>query len=266
MRACETVKPRGLNRSARRGSAPRYWPSGRGERRRLRGVLPHRNAGNRRRMSRAEPRASAPAHDPDDIARRGRRHSAIAAAASAARAVPCQRKCSRPIPEIASRCGAESQFVMESVIGGSFHIRRACGAISSISSRRGLTPGQRVHHQLARRSLEYPLQHVPGELALGLLGGQACFIDVRPLGFVSPHRAFCRHNLQQLQDRGVSQGFLLAQGLMHFTHGRGAAGPQNAENFELRSGGFCGGCFMERDITTKTFVVSTKIFVDAMLP
>src|SRR5580704_14738963 len=26
--------------------------------------------------------------------------------------------------------------------------------------------------------------------------------------------------------------------------------------------GFCGGCFMEVDLTTKTFVVSTKIFVD----
>jgi hypothetical protein len=36
-----------------------------------------------------------------------------------------------------------------------------------------------MHHELARRSLKDALQNVSSELALGLLGRQACLIDVR---------------------------------------------------------------------------------------
>src|SRR6266436_3287717 len=61
---------------------------------------------------------------------------------------------------------------------------------------RGPVSGKGVHHELTRRALEYALQHIPRELPLGLLGGQACFIDVRPLHFVSPHGTFCRHDLE----------------------------------------------------------------------
>src|SRR5450432_4460187 len=66
---------------------------------------------------------------PTPIAQRvdGRRQSAMAAAAMAASAVPCHRKCSRAQPK---ECIAEAErrFTRE-FIAGSFHIRRACGAV-----------------------------------------------------------------------------------------------------------------------------------------
>lgn len=118
-----------------------------------------------------------------------------------------------------------------------------------------------MHHKLAGGAFEDALQHVPGDLAFGLLGGEACFIDVRPLGFVSLDRAFCRHYLQKLQNAGVAHGALFLQRVVNFAYGRRAAGPQNPENFEFRSRGFLRRLLHGKDRTTKAFVVSTKIFV-----
>src|SRR5579863_1052621 len=128
---------------------------------------------------------------------------------------------------------------------------------------RGFASGERMHHELACRAFEHPLQHVPGDLPLGLLGGQDCFIDVCALGFVSPHRSFCCHDLQQLQDGRISKQLLLAQRFMDLTNRRRPARPKDVENLKFRSGRLLRGLFHAEHHTTKTFVVSTKIFVDA---
>jgi hypothetical protein len=48
-----------------------------------------------------------------------------------------------------------------------------------------------------------------------------------------------------------------------FAHGRGASKPEHAKNLKFRSGGFLWSLSHAGDNTTKAFVVSTKIFVDA---
>ena len=95
-----------------------------------------------------------------------------------------------------------------------------------------------MHHELTGRTFENPLQHVAGKLLLGLLGGEAGFIDVRPLRFVSAHGAFCGHNLQELEDRGVAQLFFLAERFMNFANRGGSAVPEHAENFKFGGCGF----------------------------
>src|SRR3954467_10846819 len=128
---------------------------------------------------------------------------------------------------------------------------------------RGLVSGEGMHHELARGTFKNALQHVPCQLPLGLLRRKACFIDVRPLRFVSPHGAFCGHNLEELQHRRVPERLLLAKRLVHFAHGSGAAGPQHTQYLKLRSSWFLRRTRHEVDVTTKAFVVSTKIFVDS---
>ena len=49
---------------------------------------------------------------------------------------------------------------------------------------RSLLAGERMHHELACGTFKYALQHISGQLTLGLLGRKPCFIDVRPLCFV----------------------------------------------------------------------------------
>src|SRR5580692_11258120 len=118
-----------------------------------------------------------------------------------------------------------------------------------------------MHHELAGGAFENSLQHVSRQLPLSLLRRQACFIDVRPLGFVSPNRPFCRHNLQKFQDAGVPHGLFLQQRVVHFPNRGGPSSPENTQNFKLRDGGFLWRMLHEADDTTKTFVVSTKTFV-----
>src|SRR5258708_6676567 len=55
---------------------------------------------------------------------------------------------------------------------------------------------QRVDHQFACRAFKHSLQHVPDELTLRLCCRLACLINVRPLLFVSAHRALGGHALQ----------------------------------------------------------------------
>jgi hypothetical protein len=88
-----------------------------------------------------------------------------------------------------------------------------------------------MHHELAGRPFEDALQNVSDKLTLGLLGWHACFIDVRPLGFVSANGAFCSHDLQKFQDTGVTHGPFLLQGVMHFPNRGWPSAPENAKNF-----------------------------------
>src|SRR5438045_4034606 len=82
-------------------------------------------------------------------------------------------------------------------------------------------------------------------------GGKACFIDVRTLCFVSPHQAFCNHDLQEFEDAGVAGILFFAQGFVDFAHSGGSAGPQYAEDFQLRNSGFLQGLLHGKETTTK---------------
>ena len=97
-----------------------------------------------------------------------------------------------------------------------------------------------MHHELACGPLKDALQHVTCNLALGLLGRKACFIDVGTLCFVSAHRVFCGHNLQEFQDGRVSEGLLFTQRLMDFTHGGRTPRPKDGKNLKLRCSRFVG--------------------------
>jgi hypothetical protein len=85
---------------------------------------------------------------------------------------------------------------------------------------------------------------------------------VGALGFVSADRPFCGHDLEKLQDAGVAESLFLAEGVVNFADRGRAACPEDAQDFELGSGGFLWFLLHWRDHTTKVFVVSTKIFVD----
>src|SRR5260370_21022651 len=83
----------------------------------------------------------------------------------------------------------------------------------------GRSPGlQRMAHQFPCRTLKHSLQHVPNELPLRFCRRLACFINVRPLLFVSSHRALSGHNLQQLQPPGVAQVLLFTQRFVHLAN------------------------------------------------
>src|ERR1039457_3524510 len=95
-----------------------------------------------------------------------------------------------------------------------------------------------MHHELAGGTFKHALQYISGKLAFGLLGGDTCFIDVRPLGFVSANRAFGRHNLQKLEHAGVAHGPGCLQSVMHLANGGGSLGPENPKDFEFGGSGF----------------------------
>src|SRR5213594_4484848 len=95
---------------------------------------------------------------------------------------------------------------------------------------------QRMDHQFARRALKYSLQHVANQLALSFRRWLACLINVRPLLFVSAHRALGGHDLQQLEHGGVAEVLLFPQRFVHIANRGRPALPQHAQNLQLRSG------------------------------
>src|SRR5262249_12964357 len=58
--------------------------------------------------------------------------------------------------------------------------------------------GKRMEHQLAGGALKNALEHVFGELLLGLFGGLTGFIDMGALAFTAGHQAFGGHYLHKL--------------------------------------------------------------------
>src|SRR5215469_2240760 len=90
-----------------------------------------------------------------------------------------------------------------------------------------------MQHELARRAFEDPLEDVAGQLAFGLLCGQACCIDVRTLRFVSLNQTFCGHDLKEFQDAGVTDIFGLGQRFMDVAYRGWPTRPQYAQDFEF---------------------------------
>src|SRR5215831_5131092 len=85
---------------------------------------------------------------------------------------------------------------------------------------------------------------------------------MRPLLLIAAHQAFVRHDLHEFQDGGVADRLGFAERPEDVADGRSAPLPQHVQNFELGVGGTRSTEFAHRqDTTTKTFVMSTKIFV-----
>src|SRR5215831_6599232 len=119
-----------------------------------------------------------------------------------------------------------------------------------------------VQHEFAGRALKDALQHVRGELLLGLLSRLSGLIDVRALALTARDEALGSHDLHKLKDARVADLFGGSQGVVHFADGGRPARPENLQDLQFRRGRviLC-GCFHGRHSTTKDFVLSTKIFV-----
>ena len=95
-----------------------------------------------------------------------------------------------------------------------------------------------MKHQFAGGPVEDALQHVRGELALGLFGGLLRFIDVRALVFVTPHQSFGGHNLHEFQNGGVAESLLFVEGVVDFADGGRPAIPEHLKDLQLGGGRF----------------------------
>src|ERR1700761_4091959 len=109
----------------------------------------------------------------------GRRESAISTAVSAASAKHCHSEWIRAQPS-AFITSAESQLPRLAIVTSLIRIQDAAEFFDLFS--RGAVPRQGMHHQLAGRAPENTLQHITGELPLGLVGGTAGFIDMGAIG------------------------------------------------------------------------------------
>src|SRR6185312_3877482 len=132
----------------------------------------------------------------------GRRLSAIRIAASAARPTHCHSEWISAQPR-AWITSWESQLLSLAMILVPIRIQDAAELFDLF--RRGVVPRQGVHHQLAGGAPENPLQHVAGELPLGLVGPAAGLIDMGAVGLVTAHATLGSHALQQLQDPGLAE-------------------------------------------------------------
>src|SRR4029079_2543619 len=70
--------------------------------------------------------------------------------------------------------------------------------------RRGPAGGERAHHEARGRSSESAVKEVTHDLLLRLLAGELRRLDVRPLAFVAASEPLLRHDLKELQNRGVA--------------------------------------------------------------
>src|SRR6185503_10590824 len=96
-----------------------------------------------------------------------RRDKAISAAASAARARHCHSEWISAQPRARVTSG-ESQLFSLAMLVSLIRIQNAAEFFDFLC--RGPVARKGVHHQLAGGAFKHALQHVPGKLALGLLG------------------------------------------------------------------------------------------------
>jgi hypothetical protein len=125
---------------------------------------------------------------------------------------------------------------------------------------RATVTGKRVEHEIARGAAENALEHVGSKLLLGGPGGVAGFVHMRALIFIAADQTFGSHDLEKFEDAGVADGFTFAERFVNLADGRRTAIPKDAENLEFGGGGFL-RLRHARHLTTKIFVLSTKIFV-----
>src|SRR5678815_3082707 len=90
-------------------------------------------------------------------------------------------------------------------------------------------------------------------------------VNMRALILDALDDALGRHDLQQLERAGVTDVLLFGQGLVDLAHRGRSAGPEDLENRQLGRGGLEFGVLLHgTQATTKYFVLSTKVFVDAL--
>jgi len=122
-------------------------------------------------------------------------------------------------------------------------------------------PGEGMEHKLAGRTIKYTIERVRCKLALGFLGGEASLVDMGALLLVATDEALGGHDLHQFQDGGVAQFPFCGECVVNVADGGGAAVPEDVQDIEFGCGGFL-RCRHGREDTTKSFVLSTNIFVD----
>ena len=119
-----------------------------------------------------------------------------------------------------------------------------------------------MHDELRGRIVEHAPQQVANQLPLRLFLGQAGFVNVRALLLIALDQPFVRHNLHEFEDGCIPGWFGLAHNFVDLTNRRRAALPKNPQDFEFGIGGpRLLGLGHRTDITTKSFVLSTKTFV-----
>src|ERR1700760_4444738 len=99
----------------------------------------------------------------------------MSAAAKAATARHCQSEWTSAQPR-ACRTSGESQLFSLTIVVSLIRIQNAAEFFDFLGCR--AMPRQGMHHQLAGRAFEHALQHVGGELALGLFGGTHGFVNM----------------------------------------------------------------------------------------
>src|SRR6478736_1108353 len=82
-----------------------------------------------------------------------------------------------------------------------------------------------LHHELGRRTAERPIEQVGDQLALGLPLGHPRRIHMRPVRVVSTNETLFRHDLEQLQRRGVGPGTIAGQHVVDLPHRARATRP-----------------------------------------
>src|ERR1700722_1303809 len=127
-------------------------------------------AAHRKSKLPAEPAASAPAHQRlSDSATRSDNTKPLQLRPVRRERFPARGNATEPTLRIASHW--EKQNSSECSSPAPFIVIQQTTEFVNLFGR-GLASGQRMHHELTRRTFEHLLQHVPGKLALGLLRGK----------------------------------------------------------------------------------------------
>ena len=95
-----------------------------------------------------------------------------------------------------------------------------------------------MHHQRLDGSAVGTIDEVPQQMLLRLRLLVAWPIQLRPDAVVAVDEPLVRHDLHQLQHRGVAGGLRGAEHVLHLANGQGAAVPQDAEDGEFGFGWF----------------------------
>src|ERR1700742_4799838 len=104
----------------------------------------------------------------------------MAAAARAAMAAPCQRKCSSAQPR-AKRTGGEKPLIGLSIAMPHMPVENAAKFFDFLG--RGAAAGQGMHHQLTGGAFKNPLNDIRRQLAFGLFRRTVGAIDMGALAF-----------------------------------------------------------------------------------
>src|SRR5215831_4311548 len=123
--------------------------------------------------------------------------------------------------------------------------------------RGSLLARERPQDQTGGRSTKGPVQEIAHEPLFGLVLGQAGAVDMGALRLIPSDQALLRHDLEELQDRGVPDAPRLEL-LVDLAHGRGPPSPEDVQDLELGVGR-PGGLF-RHDVSIYE-ESSTKFFV-----